>query len=179
MQASILPENTLVLTQYGPTQADNTEFYDGISLTIKSSSLENESLISYIERRVSEVLSSGGEITSAIQETTIAEYPGYTFTATNLLPFKMIFLQSSPTSQTFIEITDSSLDPGSLGFDATVIEILETVEMMESPENGYACPETEYINCMPVADADPDPRCEQEYLDWALTNCDNFLGPTY
>lgn len=182
IDASILPENTLVLTKYGPTQAENTEFYDGISLTIKPSVLTNQTIIEYVEDKVSSLLSGneGTTISSAIEEITVAGYPGYTFTADSpLLVYTMIFISPNPTSSSFLEITDSSQDPGNLGFKTTVDEILETIEFQGISSTSYTCPDSEYIDCMPVADGDPDPRCDQVYLDWAMASCPDFLGAAY
>ena len=42
----------------------------------------------------------------------------------------------------------------------------------------YACPTTEWVNCMPGPDA-ASPLCGADYLKWAEINCPNFQGAAY
>lgn len=43
----------------------------------------------------------------------------------------------------------------------------------------YTCPDSEWINCMPVVDKKRAWECESGYLQWAKANCPNFKGPAY
>ncbi len=43
----------------------------------------------------------------------------------------------------------------------------------------YECPESEYINCMPIVAPEKQFQCSQSYLDWVKMNCPNFKGVAY
>ncbi|HEX8923280.1 MAG TPA: hypothetical protein VF828_00920 [Patescibacteria group bacterium] len=47
-----------------------------------------------------------------------------------------------------------------------------------TPAPSYACPGTEYVNCMPGPGV-KDARCSKDYLDWASANCPGFKGAAY
>lgn len=44
------------------------------------------------------------------------------------------------------------------------------------PSREYACPKTEWIDCMPGPNKGIKPECTDEYLAWAKINCPDFLG---
>jgi hypothetical protein len=37
----------------------------------------------------------------------------------------------------------------------------------------YTCPKTDYVNCVPPANADK-PYCKPDYIKWAEKSCTNF-----
>lgn len=43
----------------------------------------------------------------------------------------------------------------------------------------YSCPETEYVNCMPIVTPEKQHLCDKNYLAWAQANCPTFKGATY
>lgn len=47
------------------------------------------------------------------------------------------------------------------------------------PLEPYACPKTEWVNCMPILTPEAQRSCTKEYLDWAKENCPNFQGGAY
>jgi len=38
----------------------------------------------------------------------------------------------------------------------------------------FICPESDYINCMPIVEGEAKWFCSKEYLDWAKENCPEF-----
>ena len=51
------------------------------------------------------------------------------------------------------------------------------VKLLPDPFAG-ACPEEEWINCMPGPDP-INPRCDPDYLEWAKQQCPGFQGTAY
>jgi len=62
-------------------------------------------------------------------------------------------------------------------YDGTYPDATGTCEK-DATANGYACPESEYVNCMPGAEEELV-QCTSNYLQWAKTNCPNFKGAAY
>lgn len=44
------------------------------------------------------------------------------------------------------------------------------------PTPKFTCPQTEWIDCMPVVDAARKYQCQPPYLNWAKANCPGFQG---
>lgn len=40
----------------------------------------------------------------------------------------------------------------------------------------YQCPDTDWIDCMPIVPEDRRYQCQKPYLDWVKINCPNFQG---
>lgn len=51
------------------------------------------------------------------------------------------------------------------------------------PSNSYACPNVEWVNCMPMfslgGKLPQNPKCAPEYLKWAKDTCPGFQGAAY
>lgn len=117
----------IVLQKWGPTQKANTEFYDGISISIQPFELYFTAE-DYAKNKIGEIERNGiGQITKPLAPITIGDYSGFTFSATGLGEHQMIILKSP--SGMIINITNSTNDPGNLGFSQTVESILATLEL--------------------------------------------------
>lgn len=61
--------------------------------------------------------------------------------------------------------------------------IPETEDMCPPAPAAYSCPETEWVDCMPVARSlggkDASIFCSSGYLTWAKDHCPNFKGAAY
>ncbi len=63
--------------------------------------------------------------------------------------------------------------------DPALYQILSTFQFDEvAPiqENGYVCPKTEWVDCMPSGDAGVKLECTPEFLSWARSSCAGFKG---
>lgn len=117
----------VLLQKWGPTQKANTEFYDGISLTIQPLEL-SLTAEDYAKMKIGEIERSGvGQISESLVPIKIGNYSGYTFSVTGLGEHQMIILKSP--GGMIINITNSTNDPGNLGFSQTVDSILATIEL--------------------------------------------------
>lgn len=122
---------TVTLGKWGPTQKADTEFFDGISISFRALHLPNTTLQDYAQSQIDEVKLAGmAEVISGLSPTTINNYSGLTYTTVGLGTHKTMVVQSI-AGTSFVEITDSTIDPGNLGFSDTVNKILSTFEFIK------------------------------------------------
>lgn len=119
-------ENTMNITHWGPTQTEATELFDGYSITfhpIETTKTPQE----YANSQIAEVESSGlSEITKNLEPITIGNYEGVTYTEEGLGTFQQIILRAK-NSSVLVQISVIVTDPGRLGFQETVDQILSTI----------------------------------------------------
>ncbi len=117
--------NEIVLQKWGPTQKVDTEFYDGISISIQPFELP-VTAEEYAKVKIEEVERNGiGEISESLKPIQVGAYSGVTFSVVGLGNYRTIILKSPNVM--IIKIIDSSNDPGQLGFSRVVDQILTTV----------------------------------------------------
>ncbi len=123
-------ENIIHLSLWGKTQKEETEFYDGISLSFSLPlAIGNTSLKDYTDSKIDEA-KQHGEILKPREEITINNINGYTYTSQGLGIFQNIFLQSSDKICT-VEITNVTIDPTNQGYQKTVDKILSTFKFID------------------------------------------------
>lgn len=55
-----------------------------------------------------------------------------------------------------------------------------TLTITPSPSSGkYSCPQTSWVDCMPIVPPERKEICSKTYLHWAQKNCPNFVGVSY
>ena len=115
----------VVLQKWGPTQKTDTEFYDGISISFQPFELP-VTAEEYVKVKIEEVERNGiGEISESLKPIQVGAYSGVTFSVAGLGNYRTIVLKSPNVM--ILKITDSSNDPGQLGFSRVVDQILTTV----------------------------------------------------
>ncbi|MDD3679286.1 MAG: hypothetical protein PHX72_00265 [Candidatus Shapirobacteria bacterium] len=118
-------DSVIILSLPGPTQKEDTEFYDGISLSFSYHfSLDSITLEEYAISKMEE-LKQHGQITKPVTEINIGQLSGYTFTASSLGEFEYIFLSSSDETLA-VEIINGTSDPTGQGYQNIVDNILLT-----------------------------------------------------
>jgi hypothetical protein len=120
------------LSKWGPTQGEGTEYFDALLLAIQPFEISNTDLETYVDGQI-KTLNPDNEVVKLISEiepTTIGNYSGYTFTIEGLGIFKYTYLQSTDKNM-IVEIVDGTIDPGNLGFEELVNQILSTFEFVE------------------------------------------------
>ena len=125
-------EDIVRLSLVGPTQKEDTEFYDGLSLTFSLPlKIGNLSLNDYVDDKIEEVEKGGvAEITKSKKAVLVNEINGYTFTVQGLGTFQNIFLQSLDKTCT-VEITNATIDPTNQGYQQTIDKILSTFKFVD------------------------------------------------
>ncbi len=117
----------IVLQKWGPTQKTNTEFYDGISISLQPFELPLTAE-EFARVKIEEVERNGiGEITKPLVSIQIGKYSGFTFSANGLGEHQTTVFKSP--SDMIIVLTNSTNDPGNLGFSQIVDSILATLEL--------------------------------------------------
>ena len=51
----------------------------------------------------------------------------------------------------------------------------ETIVSLPTP-TPFLCPDSEWVDCMPIVDESRKSQCTTEYLNWAKVNCPGFQG---
>ncbi len=124
------PADGLRLILVGPTQTENTEFYDGILLNFDSGNLGNQSLREYVRDRHAEqndnpVVESVTEIIPA----TVSGYIGFSYRVTSLGERDYIYLPHS--NNRFFLIIRSVYDPSGQGYESLAEQIFSTLTLRE------------------------------------------------
>lgn len=115
--------DTAVLTQWGPTQKQGTEFYDGISLSFKSASLDGKTIKEQADKRAAEM---GGVFeTSPVSETKVGSFSGYKFNVKGYAEADYYYLDLG--TNTYLELVNGTKDPTNVGFPSLVEQILATL----------------------------------------------------
>jgi len=123
--------SVLVLSKWGPTQKEATEFYDGINIRFQPFEIPNVDLASYVQEKIQKIKEEGNaEVTSGPNEIKIGRYTGLTYTSHGLGTYKYIYLQS-PDKIMLMEIVDGTNDPSKQDFQQTTNKILSTFEFVE------------------------------------------------
>lgn len=121
-------ENGINISKWGPTQKENTEFYDGISLTIRSQELAEEETVEEVARNSLEEFENSPvyEDSSELTTMTLADRAAYTYSATSLGTRRYYFVRANSYC---LEIVDGTTDPTNQGFSDTVEEILSSLDL--------------------------------------------------
>jgi hypothetical protein len=125
---NVKPENykdgTFVLSLWGPKQTEDTEFFDGIDISIARKPLAGKTLTAVVEENRTGSAEIAGETISPATQITLGGVNGLTYKAMNndyyFLPLANGF---------YLEILNLSADPGNLGYLNTATIILKSLEI--------------------------------------------------
>jgi hypothetical protein len=125
LKPEMLPDGDIAITKFGPTQKGETEFYDGINIAFRTEPMEGKTLLEAIEpnKKIAEELSGNKIVTKEITLNQVKgleyKYEGYDYI---YLPRK---------NGWFLEITDMSKDPGKIGYENIVQNILSSIKILD------------------------------------------------
>lgn len=117
-------EENVTFFKKGPSQAEATEFYDGISIIVTTGALQGKTIKEIAEGKIKE-MQMHAELTKPLSETKIHSLPGYTYTFTGIGSFTDYILPKGKDE--YIHITNGTIDPTKQGFDTTATQILSTI----------------------------------------------------
>lgn len=118
-------DGSFSLTKIGPTQAEYTEFYDGISLIFNSTS-SGSNLKDYAQRKYDEAKTAPvTEEISSLNQTQVAGFQGYEYKVRAI--GESIYIYLSQSDNRVLEIVNSTVDPTDQGFNAIANKILSTL----------------------------------------------------
>jgi len=122
-------EETIVFYKQGPSQRDETEFYDGIDLTF-SSGTYNGDFYSVASQKLQEVKDWPTYVSSAeIKALALAGKEAYSFEAVTM--GKAVYYFIKKNSNEYIEIANSTNDPTNQGFENIVSQMLTSLKINE------------------------------------------------
>ena len=116
----------VTFVKFGPTQKEDTEFYDGISMSIKAGNLGGKTLKEFVDS-----VGKGdptSEVVSGPEMVNIAGVSGYKLTIRGLGEFDYYYFQKGADG--YIEIVDNSQDPAKQGFIEIVTQMLESLKIL-------------------------------------------------
>lgn len=111
----------------GPTQTRQTELFDGLSFSVRRSTL-NGSLDGFVQARIQDI-QQVGTVTAGPNETTVNTYTATTFTADTLGVYTNYFIQTD--ANTVVAITTMSPDPTNQGYDQWIDRMLESFTFLD------------------------------------------------
>ena len=121
---------TVLFTVLGPTQAEGTEFFDGISLSVSTGSLGGKTLASFVAEDVVDESDGISEIVSGPEQVEIAGLSGYKLRVSGLGEFDYYFFLKPDGD--YLRIVNSSYDPAGRGYLETVETMLGTLKLLEA-----------------------------------------------
>lgn len=122
----------VTISKYGPTQALDSEFFDGYSLTIVKIGLKGESLEQIAQNHIQSSTTEFGQdfVVQPIKPISVGQKQGLTYTVRGLGEYTHILLPNDEGS--FILVTYSVPDPTDQGYQKIVDQILSTFEFVDS-----------------------------------------------
>lgn len=67
-----------------------------------------------------------------------------------------------------------------INWEASTVEKVPILPVKPQEDTSkYQCPETKWIDCMPIIDGSKKSQCETKYLEWVKQNCSEFEGVAY
>ena len=111
----------------GETQAEGTEIFDGISLSINTSEYQENNFDEFARREYEEIKTdpTTSEI-SELEEKTVAVYKGYSFVSESLGEYTHIYLPME--NNMFMHIYYIAPDPENVGYQETVNQMLSSLK---------------------------------------------------
>ncbi len=114
----------------GPTQREDTEFYDGISIRIQQEELEEGITLEKQAQTLAEQDSELGEVTEEVQEVTLNGVQGYTYSSQTIGSEITSYLLEYPDSNQYLHVINGTADPENQGYEKTAQQMLETIELL-------------------------------------------------
>lgn len=114
------------VSKFGPTQTEDTEFFDGISVNFRVGDLEGKTLSALVEEKANKLKEVFEVSTPEISQ--IAGESGYKMHVKGIVEADYYYVAIGTTS--YLEIIDSTKDPTSAGFAAIVEKILTSVKLI-------------------------------------------------
>jgi len=122
------------LSLFGPAQKLDTELYDGIALNFSLPfKLGSRSLKDYAQEKINKDKEMPDLIIieKDLEEITVGDLKGYTYTVSGLGTFQYLFLQSQFKTDNFVEISNLTSDPTNQGFAQIVEQVLASFKFLE------------------------------------------------
>lgn len=121
-------DNTVTISMWGPTQKTETELYDGLSINVSQNSFgQNKDLKTIIDADIvqkKEQLGLDFKLTSPVAP----KFGGYTFKANEVFGETVYYYLPQEKDQ-YLLLTVFVRDPGNLGFEKAVGDILSSITM--------------------------------------------------
>lgn len=113
--------------KWGPTQMENTEFYDGIVVLFrKEDNPDNLELEAYAEQVLQNELELNGEVISPVTKISYGQLVGYEFTILSLGESSSFFFENDAGE--VVRIAHSVEDPEDQDFNTILIQILQSLK---------------------------------------------------
>lgn len=115
----VLTEDQVVFQVIGKTQKPDTEFYDGILVSIEKKPFRGKSLLIIVKENREALLEIWGEPMSEIEETALGGYTGYTYNGSDHTYWYLML-----DTEFYFEIQNLTSDPGNAGYTSTADDMI-------------------------------------------------------
>lgn len=97
------------------------------------------------------------------------------------LPLPIVPIAVSPTAEPVGCMAEARMCPdGSVvGRSGPNCEFAACPTTTKGTAQNYACPEKEYVDCMPGIGGPDSAECDVQFLEWAKANCPGFKGGAF
>lgn len=123
----VLGDGAVAFTLFGPTQAQDTEFFDGINLSFMQNLTGGEDFYSLVKQSRQNLADIYGEdVVSQIDPIEIAGRSGFIFN-----DHMAQYIYVSQGKEKYLEILNMTADPENLGYKQTAFEMIESLKILE------------------------------------------------
>lgn len=122
------------VSQYGPTQKENTEFYDGLRLGFQLGKLDNRTLEQVAQEALlqsaKEVAPLGGTVSESLKTASYGKLKGFSYQVNAHGTYQKLFLLSDSNPSVFLLITNLTADPNTIGYQKIADEIVSSIQFL-------------------------------------------------
>ena len=123
----IKQDETIVFSKWGPSQKEETEFYDGISLTL-SAGFYNGAFESLVNQQLEEIKNWPTYVSSSeIKALSLAGKEAYSFETVTMGKATYYFIKKNQTE--YFKIVDATNDPTNQGFDTIISRMMSSLQI--------------------------------------------------
>lgn len=115
--------------EWGPTQEEGTELYDGLSITVTQVPMNAGSVKEAAEQALTSTRQAAQEVLEPVHETNLGGKTGYAFRVRSQGEHTTAFLPLSSDDDTLLRISYRAHDPTLQGFEQTLETMLETFQV--------------------------------------------------
>lgn len=120
------------IVKRGETQRSQTELYDGALIVFESVALGNQTLSSFLDKRINDATQNGmQEVIKPKSPTMLNNYPGYSYTLRGLGETTYTVIQKDTNSDNALIISTLVADPENKGYQTEVDATLNSITLLK------------------------------------------------
>jgi hypothetical protein len=133
MEVASVERGGVNFSVWGPTQIEASEFFDGVSLTIREVSVTNNDIESFVRAQLSR--DNMNALSGSLRQVVIDDKTSYEFVSMGELAIPTTYIYVPTSNSTALEITYVDQDPTGQGFQDIVDTMLSTLDIHPEVNN--------------------------------------------